>query len=828
MLSIIQNALSQNAIDEIYNQEIVNASKNKLEHSNNVYFDIPLSNSLKTELASCFQIDLIGIEKIPMRWIKGDTLAHIDKQKDNSSFAKTYLLYLSDSVGSLVVDNQEYPISKNVAYTFSEGVSHATRDTNDKPRLLLGPMSENLVAVGAPSTYISQPGGTTVYIQDIGGNVNYSLDQVNWQTLYWPCYITNTSLPIADYIEVKFLSDITLYDSYNYFVCQSEKIQFGSTSLNNDGSRPVININYDYYDGLIQNGDENNGGYNNIRIYNLLVNGNGYSTQIGGGWLCKKYFGNGVSNNYIINCSSNGTINGGGIVGEYAAANGGQLYIIGCSSSGQILQDEAGGIVGRYTGYNNGFIDIISCWSSGIISGNKSGGIVGAEGNSVTITNCYSTGNISGTYAGGIAGLNNGNGSCTISNCYSTGNILADYCGGIAGAIDPYSNMSLSITNCYYIGTIGNFVGSGAIVGPINTSNFGNFNISISNSYASGYVFQPDGYIIGSINTESYTYDQPNGYINSSNCYSEIYRSINTSWSSSNANTVLLGVPLSQPGLGISWFSTGLNQPYKIRNMGYSPYTTNNIDNSNNLVRNIGSSIAAGSVSLGGYYFNNYSIIAITGGVPGSYNTINIDPSSGTVSTTSGTAPGTYTVYLYSEGSYNLSSYTLIVSQAPCLIDNTMVLTPKGYINVKYLKKGDYVTTSDNRNVKIKHIFSSYIAKATETLYPCKIEKNSIAIDYPKNDLYISQNHLINYGNSWILPRLFFPLDTNRNTFNYYHIKLENYKTDHLVIDDGVVVESLASNDEECLEYINRARTSVELYRILSEKNNCLLEKDIF
>jgi hypothetical protein len=35
------------------------------------------------------------------------------------------------------------------------------------------------------------------------------------------------------------------------------------------------------------------------------------------------------------------------------------------------------------------------------------------------------------------------------------------------------------------------------------------------------------------------------------------------------------------------------------------------------------------------------------------------------------------------------------------------------------------------------------------------------------------------------------------NTIKYYHIKLENYITDHLVINNGVVVESLGNHPSD-------------------------------
>jgi len=83
---------------------------------------------------------------IPMRWIKGDTPPHIDKGTDD--FNNTYLMYLTDSAGNLIIDGQSYPINAGDAHIFNEGLSHSTINTGDSERLMIGPMSENGFHVG--------------------------------------------------------------------------------------------------------------------------------------------------------------------------------------------------------------------------------------------------------------------------------------------------------------------------------------------------------------------------------------------------------------------------------------------------------------------------------------------------------------------------------------------------------------------------------------------------------------------------------------------------------------------------------------------------------
>jgi hypothetical protein len=86
-----------------------------------------------------------------MRWIKGDTAPHIDTGR--SDFKHTYLVYLNDSPGEFIIDSQSYPIQANSGFVFNEGLSHRTQDTQNVPRLLLGPMNEFAQPVGSGVYY---------------------------------------------------------------------------------------------------------------------------------------------------------------------------------------------------------------------------------------------------------------------------------------------------------------------------------------------------------------------------------------------------------------------------------------------------------------------------------------------------------------------------------------------------------------------------------------------------------------------------------------------------------------------------------------------------
>ncbi len=159
----------------------------------------------------------------------------------------------------------------------------------------------------------------------------------------------------------------------------------------------------------------------------------------------------------------------------------------------------------------------------------------------------------------------------------------------------------------------------------------------------------------------------------------------------------------------------------------------------------------------------------------------------------------------------------IIHNLIPCLTEDTTVLTPRGYINVEQLSDGDLVITHDNREVEIVKIFKTIVRGCNKT-YPCIIPKNSICPNYPSQDFKISSSHLIKLNDFWINPKSYFQVDKSKNYIKYYHIKLNNYITDHLVINNGVIVESLGNHPSEKLnisyliEYKKRLQ-SIPKYR---------------
>lgn len=641
-------------------------------------FFVSLTDDLHTYLQDKMGLSTLP-STVPLRWVKGDTPLHTDH--GTRPFSQTHLVYLTDSPGELLLHGIPHPIHKGDHHAFSENTPHETRGTGTEPRLLLGPMSEQGAPVGASGIYA--PGGTTVYLRQlaVGSDVEYSMDQITWYTVYWlsVLYNTDTSLGV---LTIDFLTDITLDSTvggaYGYFICASDNIHIGSTSLKGDGTRPIITVDgITNYPGFLQNGFSGGNGYENIAVMNLEVVATGGSTLApSAGWIGQSYFASGTpsSNNRILHCHSTGAVstNGGGILGAYT----GPVTLIGCSSSGAIDQD-GGGIIGSDSP-TSGMLRCESCWSTGTI-GTFGGGITGSMTGTTTILYCYSEGAILEN-AGGISGrYTGGPGSTVIGTCYSRG-AISDRGGGIVGS----DTGVLTVTNCYALGTVA--IGAGGILGTIPGSNA--TPKTITTCYTTGATGASNGYILAGRTEETGTLTIGTGVVTLTNNYAEANHG-GSGWSNAHASSTLQGVP--SPVLGTSWVYAGTNQPYELREMGYTPYTPTIIAGDPlSLQRTYSASVETGystapALSPG----KSYTILEKTGGVPSSYTTITLHPASGVISTTSETQPGVYTLYLRNTGSYHITSYLLTITSssssssssssviAPCCEANPLCLQPQ-------------------------------------------------------------------------------------------------------------------------------------------------------
>ena len=173
MAFIYKNVLSNEELHYINNHPEVFLAKSSLDaqSSGMVYFSVPLTISIRDTLQSRLGLHLSVDSRIPMRWIKGDIAPHVDV--GSSNFKNTYLLYLNDSPGELIVDSQSYPIQSNTGFVFNEGLSHETQYTENVSRLLLGPMNEFAQPVGSPLTYFNTEADALTYTNPLGSSGLY-------------------------------------------------------------------------------------------------------------------------------------------------------------------------------------------------------------------------------------------------------------------------------------------------------------------------------------------------------------------------------------------------------------------------------------------------------------------------------------------------------------------------------------------------------------------------------------------------------------------------------------------------------------------------------
>jgi hypothetical protein len=227
----VTNLLSSEALLALKSHASVLAAKALLDARPRgvQYFSVPTSDQLRDAFRSRF--DLTVGDSVPMRWIKGDTPPH--KDAASSNFEHTYLVYLNDSPGELVLGDATYPIQTNSAFKFQEGILHETRNTGDVARLLIGPMNEFAEPVGAAITFFATYddavngnygallGTTQLYVVDYSGA---SEESMTWRIA--PNSSGSSSQSVVYRIGDTLLSDGT-YNMYPSAPCFLE----GSTVL---------------------------------------------------------------------------------------------------------------------------------------------------------------------------------------------------------------------------------------------------------------------------------------------------------------------------------------------------------------------------------------------------------------------------------------------------------------------------------------------------------------------------------------------------------------------------------------------------------------------
>jgi len=135
------------------------------------------------------------------------------------------------------------------------------------------------------------------------------------------------------------------------------------------------------------------------------------------------------------------------------------------------------------------------------------------------------------------------------------------------------------------------------------------------------------------------------------------------------------------------------------------------------------------------------------------------------------------------------SPIVVAVDSIQCIYTGMKVLTMRGYVPVEELDMDtDKLITDKYKVVDIVHIYRYFVVPKEDTL-PLIIEKGSCgAIE----DTYLSQFHLYKVGDEFRLPiDMDLPKMTVKNAepLCYYHIKIDNYLEDSIVV-NGVVMEA--------------------------------------
>ena len=271
----------------------------------------------------------------------------------------------------------------------------------------------------------------------------------------WPIVIdTPSSVSLAASVSIPTVAPVSNY----YFDIQSPNVTI-------DGLNNTFTIT-SATGGLFRNGTSTQNGSSDVTIQNVSVDGSSTTLNVGGGWVCQSYFGNGASNNLVQYCNSKGIISGtgsGGILGSYAGNSGGNVSATNCYSTGTISGEYSGGIIGYYAGYDNGTVSATNCYSTGNIS-NNSGGIFGALAGYFGYAfaeNCYSIGTVSGN-SGGIFGANTGDeGTVTATNCYLLNSYLLSGTVTTSSIYYPNGSWSDNTAVSNLTGTPSSFPGTG-------------------------------------------------------------------------------------------------------------------------------------------------------------------------------------------------------------------------------------------------------------------------------------------------------------------------------------------------------------------------------
>ncbi len=154
-------------------------------------------------------------------------------------------------------------------------------------------------------------------------------------------------------------------------------------------------------------------------------------------------------------------------------------------------------------------------------------------------------------------------------------------------------------------------------------------------------------------------------------------------------------------------------------------------------------------------------------------------------------------------GTSDVFQYTLTTNSnynvVPCILGHTRVMTPRGAVAAAFLKVGDNLLMPDGRHVAIRQIYTSAYTTDKDTA-PYRFEKGSLGGGLPAQAFEVSPTHAVAVGSNWIIPKYASMSGIAAKQVmvgervKYYHIELEDYLRDNLLLEGSAVVESFGVN----------------------------------
>jgi hypothetical protein len=332
-----------------------------------------------------------------------------------------------------------------------------------------GPITGDCTVTFASTSHLGGGGGggaatisaaNHLYFKQESGSTYYSTNQSDWTSVGWPISIVNTDVGNS-FLYVTFVTDFTIDSTDQYFIANSDDIEFQGTSSGAGSPTVIVVNNVTNYLGLLQNGTNSTPGYSNVRIRDIFVHAIDSTLADGAGWIAQSYYAGSV---YSSGSDGDIPMNGGGLIGAYAQGSS----VTNSYTTGSIGSN-AGGIIGAYS--TN--VSVNTSYTTGSI-GTNAGGLIGAYSDSADVSASYSTGVI-GTFAGGIVGASSAD--ANVVNVYSTG-VIGNGAGGVIGS----NSTSAFVAYAY---TSGNSVGGNGIYADNNTD--GSSNYSEANNTSGGW-----------------------------------------------------------------------------------------------------------------------------------------------------------------------------------------------------------------------------------------------------------------------------------------------------------------------------------------------------